>query len=316
MINLLRRVSMGESLVGPVLILVTLGLSAGCRKTDDRAGAGAAKASVPIVMRDVGFMTPESVLHDPITDRYLVSNINGSPLESDDNGFISLVADDGKVLSLKWIDGATDSVTLNAPKGMAVIGDYLYVADLTVLRRFDRRTGAPRGEFTIPGATFLNDVAAAEDGSVYFTDSGLRGGPAGFEPSGTDAVYRLTALGKLDTLAVGESLGRPNGIALAGDSVWVVGFGSGELYRVADGARTDIVKLPAGSPDGLVIAFGDFFISSWNGETVFRGPRAGPFAEILHGLKSPADLGHDRWRNRLLIPLFYGNEIRIVPLAP
>ena len=45
----------------------------------------------------------------------------------------------------------------------AIAGDYLYVADLTVIRRFDRRTGAPRGEFAIPGATFLNDVVAAED---------------------------------------------------------------------------------------------------------------------------------------------------------
>lgn len=305
---------MRESLVGPVLLLAAFGLSTGCRKADGRAAA--AKSGGPIVVRDVGFSTPESVIHDALTDRYLVSNINGSPLETDDNGFISLVADDGTVLNLKWIDGSSDSVTLNAPKGMAVVGDYLYVADLTIIRRFDRRTGAPRGEFPIPGATFLNDVTAGEDGSVYFTDSGLRGGAAGFEPSGTDAVYRLTAQGKIDTLARGDVLGRPNGIALAGDSVWVVGFGSGELYRVADGARTDVMKLPAGGLDGLVIAFGDFFISSWDGETVFRGRLGGSFAKVLHGLKAPADIGHDLWRNRLLIPLFNDNEIRIVPLAP
>jgi hypothetical protein len=260
-------------------------------------------------------MTPESVLHDPLTDAYLVSNINGSPLEADDNGFISLVSPEGKMLSLKWIDGAADSVTLNAPKGMAVVGEYLYVADLTVLRRFDRRTGAPRGEFIIPGTTFLNDVAAAEDGSVYFTDSGLRGGAAGFEPSGTDAVYRLSSGEELDTIARGDSLGRPNGIAISGDSVWVVGFGSGELFRIADGARTDIVKLPGGGLDGLVIAFGEFFVSSWDGGAVFRGSHAGPFVEVVRGLKAPADLGHDMWRNRLLIPLFNDNEIRIVPLA-
>lgn len=304
---------MRESLVGPVLMMLTLGLSAGCRKTDYRASA--VVAADPIVIRDVGFMTPESVLHDPLTDAYLVSNINGSPLEADDNGFISLVSPEGKVLSLKWIDGAADSLTLNAPKGMAVVGEYLYVADLTVLRRFDRQTGAPRGEFTIPGTTFLNDVAAAEDGSVYFTDSGLRGGAAGFEPSGTDAVYRLSSGEKLDTIARGDSLGRPNGIAIAGDSVWVVGFGSGELYRIADGARTDIVKLPGGGLDGLVIAFGEFFVSSWDGGAVFRGSHAGPFAEVVRGLNAPADLGHDMWRNRLLIPLFNDNAIRIVPLA-
>jgi len=304
---------MRKSLAGPVLLFVALGLSTGCRKAENRAAA--ANSGRQIVVHDAGFMTPESVIHDPLTDRYLVSNINGSPLEADDNGFIALVADDGTVLNPKWIDGATDSVTLNAPKGMAVVGDYLYVADLTVLRRFDRRTGAPRGEFPIPGATFLNDVTAAEDGSVYFTDSGLRGGAAGFEPSGTDAVYRLTALGTIDTLARGDSLGHPNGIALAGDSVWVVGYGSGELYRVVGGARADVMKLPAGGLDGLVIAFGDFFVSSWDGEAVFRGRPGGTFAKFLHDLKAPADIGHDLWRNRLLIPLFNDNEIRIVPLA-
>ena len=33
------------------------------------------------------------------------------------------------------------------------------------------------------------------------------------------------------------------------------------------------------------------------------------------GLKAPADIGHDMWRNRILIPLFNENEVRFVPLA-
>jgi hypothetical protein len=268
-----------------------------------------------IAVRDVGFATPESVLHDPLTDSYFVSNINGSPLEADDNGFISLLTPEGQVANLKWIDGASDSVTLHAPKGMAVVGGFLYVADLTTIRRFDRRTGAPQGEFPVPGASFLNDVAAAADGSVYFTDSGFRAGAGGFEPSGTDAVYRLRPEGGLDTLARGDSLGRPNGIALAGDTVWVVSFGSGELYRVVNGGRADIQKLPKGTLDGLVIVVGDLFVSSWEGKSLFRGRPAGPFAEALKGLDAPADIGHDMWRNRILIPLFNENEVRFVPLA-
>ena len=41
-----------------------------------------------IVIKDVGFMTPESVLHDAEQDIYLVANINGDPLGVDGNGFI------------------------------------------------------------------------------------------------------------------------------------------------------------------------------------------------------------------------------------
>src|SRR5439155_11692308 len=44
-----------------------------------------------------GFLTPESVLHDPVQDIYFVSNINGSPTAKDNNGFISRVRPDGAV---------------------------------------------------------------------------------------------------------------------------------------------------------------------------------------------------------------------------
>src|SRR5260221_13465632 len=178
-------------------------------------------ANQPIVLRGVGLAAPEAVLHDAIADHYLVSNVNGSPLAADDNGFISLVSPEGTIVALRWIDGASDSVTLNAPKGLAVVGDYLYVADLGTIRRFDRETGAPRGGAVIPGATSLTGVVAGEDGSVYFTDSGLRLGPRGVEHSGTDAVYRFEPEGRLDTLARGEALGGPTGLAVSGDSGWV-----------------------------------------------------------------------------------------------
>ena len=297
----------------PAVLLLAAFASASCTGGD---GANAARvpAGSPIIVKDAGFSTPESVLHDPLTDRYLVSNINGGPLDADDNGFISLLADDGQILDLKWIDGAADSVTLHAPKGMAVVGDFIYVADITAIRRFDRRTGMPRGSTEIPGATFLNDVAATDDGMVYFTDSGLRAGANGFESSGSDAVYRMHPDGALDTLARGAELAGPNGIAVSGDSVWVAAFGSGEIYRIANGARVDVFKPAKGGLDGLVYAFGELFVSSWDGEAVYRG-KPGTLAEFLRGLKAPADIGHDLWRNRLLIPLFNDNEVRIVPLA-
>src|SRR6266851_4924042 len=42
-----------------------------------------------------GFLTPESVLHDPVQDIYFVSNINGGPTTKDNNGFISRVRPEG-----------------------------------------------------------------------------------------------------------------------------------------------------------------------------------------------------------------------------
>ncbi|MDZ4674321.1 MAG: SMP-30/gluconolactonase/LRE family protein [Gemmatimonadota bacterium] len=296
----------------PALSLILL--AASCTPAEPDAGGPVPLPDNTVTMADVGFATPESVLHDNIADLYIISNINGAPLEADGNGFISRVSPMGD-LQLKWIDGATPGVTLNAPKGMATLGDNLYVADINTLRWFDRSTGEPKGQLEIPGATFLNDVVAHPDGGVYVSDTGMRAGAGGFEPAGTDAIYRLNPDMSLDTLARGEQLGHPNGLALSGDSLYVVTFGSGEFYRLENGAMVDVVKLPKGTLDGLVIFGRMVFISSWEGSSIFRGTLGGDLVEALSGVPAPADIGHDPFQHRLLIPLFQDNTIKLVPLA-
>ena len=298
-----------------IVLLALLTILPGCRKV--LSPDEALRLGEPVALRRIGFAGPEAVLHDPISDVYYVSNVNGSPLAADDNGFISVVSPEGSLLQLKWIDGGTDSVTLHAPKGMAVDGALLYVADLNVVRKFDRQTGAPRGAITIPGASSLVGLVVGNDGSLYLTDAGLRAGPGAdsAETSGSAAVYRIQPSGKLDTLARGEGLGQPWGIAVSGDSVWVVGFASGELARLKQGASAAAVKLPAGGLAGLLLFNGEAFVTSWDGQAVYRGPPGGPFTQVLDKLQTPAGLGHDLWRHRLLIPLFRRDEIWIVPLA-
>ncbi|MGH2397863.1 MAG: ATP-binding protein, partial [bacterium] len=106
-----------------------------------QAAVGAPMMGPKPTIVEGGFQTPESVLYDTRADVYLVSNINGKPTDTDGNGFISRVSPAGKVLALKWIDGTKQGVTLNAPKGTAISGTTLYVADITAVRMFDRSTG-------------------------------------------------------------------------------------------------------------------------------------------------------------------------------
>lgn len=270
---------------------------------------------LPITVAEVGFATPESVLHDPVADVYLVSNINGAPLDPDGNGFISRLSPAGEVMSLKWIEGGVAGVTLNAPKGMAIVGDTLFVSDITRIRMFDRTTGAPLGEVPVEGSTFLNDVVAGPDGTVYFTDSGMQAGAEGFVPSGSAAVFQWRG-GVVTALVRGDSLQAPNGVAILDGQLWLVGFGGNELSRIADGARQDIVALPAGSLDGLEFAPDGVLISSWEGQAVYSGPVGGPFSAVVSPVEAPADIGYDAARHRVLIPLFLAHEVRIVPLAP
>jgi len=256
-----------------------------------------------------GFQTPASVLWDPDQDVYFVSNINGDPTAADDNGFISRVNPETMQIDLKWIDAAKPDILLNAPKGLGILGDNLYVADLTVVRKFNRKTGKPAGEIKIPGSTYLNDIAS--DGkSVYVTDSGLKGGAKGFEPTGTDAVWRITN-DKPEKIASGSDLNRPNGVEIAEGKVWVVSFGSNELYQIANGKKTSVAKLPKGSLDGLVhLSDGSFLVSSWDGKAVYRG-KGDSFQTIVDNVDSPADIGYDTKRHRLLIPHFMENVVTV-----
>src|SRR5688572_23481869 len=71
---------------------------------------------------DTLLRTPESVLHEPTENVLLVSNINGNGAVKDGNGFISKLTLEGQITSLEWATG------LNAPKGMGISGNKLFVA--------------------------------------------------------------------------------------------------------------------------------------------------------------------------------------------
>lgn len=298
------------------LALAACGAGEPAPETATRSAPAATPADV--VVADVGFSTPESVLHDVAADVYLVSNINGSPLDQDDNGFISRVSPDGAVLALKWIDGAAAEVTLHAPKGMAIQDGTLYVADITCVRMFDAVTGAPKGEACPEGATFLNDVAAGGDGSIVFTDSGFRAGPEGLTPSGTDAVYRyVAASGGIEEISKDTALGGPNGVAVDGGGITVVTFGSGEVYRLtSEGGRTPVMPASQRQLDGVeILADGSFLMSSWGDQCVYRIGGDGALTRVMEGVEAPADLGYDAGRNRVLVPLFNANRVVIHPLG-
>lgn len=272
----------------------------------------AARGEPAVTWKGVGLSTPESVLYDDATDEYLVSNIEGDPLAADGKGFIARLSPDGKVATLKWIESKKNGVTLDAPKGLAFSGDELYVADIDKVRIFDRKSGAPKGEVKIPGATFVNDVATASDGRVLVSDSGLTSGKKGMTPSGSDAVYAIGKDRKLTTLAKGKELGGPNGLLPRPDKTWVVGFQSGELYSLdPSGKRGDVQTLPKGSLDGiLALPSGDLLVSSWDAGAVYRGRPGGSFEVAIEGVKAPADIGWDEKRGRVLVPLFQSDEVR------
>jgi sugar lactone lactonase YvrE len=250
------------------------------------------------LLTDAGFQTPESIRYDPQADVYLVANINGSPSAKDGNGFISRVSPQGEVIALKWIDGEADGVTLNGPKGMALAGDTLYVADIDVVRLFNRDTGEPQGQVEIAKAQFLNDVTADEDGKIYVTDSS------------SGAIHKIVD-GAVETIA---TINGPNGI-VAQDDMLLVTSGTDILLLQADGTTTPKYTAPQSGLDGLVLlADGAILVSSWNGSAVYHIDATGNTREIAKHISGPADIGWDAQRGLILIPHFKDSFVEVLPL--
>lgn len=300
------------------ILIATAACGGGEPEVVDEAPAPAAVAvdAAPVSLTVDGFSTPESALYDPAGEVYLVSNINGAPMARDGNGFISRVTPEGSVENLRWIAGGEQGATLNAPKGMALKGDTLFVSDIDVVRMFHRTTGQPLGERGVPTAVFLNDLDVGPDGVLYVSDTGVRIGPDGMEQAGTDAVYRFGPDGQPVAFARGTDLMNPNGLAATADGVIVVPFGGNQVYRLGAGReRTNVAELPAGQLDGVVrLPDGSLLVSSWEGSAVYRVDAAGQATPVVEGVNSPADIGYDAVRNRVLIPLFQGNQLRIQSL--
>jgi hypothetical protein len=199
---------------------------------------------------------------------------------------------------------------------MTFKGTLLYVADINFVRVFDRKTGKPMGKLAVPKATFANALATAPDGTVYISDSGLKVGKEGFEGTGTDSLQRMGKSTAFKPLVESPDLGRPNGLLADDKGVWCVTFGSGELVRVgSDGKKTASQTLPKGGLDGIVkLSDGSVAVSSWNASAVYRGKPGGDFTPLIENVKSPAGIGYDSKRNRILIPMFQENAVWIQPL--
>lgn len=257
-----------------------------------------------------GISTPESVLFDAAGDRFFVSNINGKPNEVDNNGYITELSADGKVVKPKLIEGGKDKIKLDAPKGLGLLNGVLYVSDITVVRKFDVKTGAPKGEIAVKDSTFLNDLAIAPDGRVFVTDSGIKLGANGFDPTGTDAVYVIDKAGKVKPLAKAKELNGPNGVLFVDNKVLVNTFGSNEIYRLDDkGAKQDVTTVPTGGLDGFASVGDSLFVSSWQGNTIYKGKLGQKFEPLVQGLKGAADFAFDSKRSRVVVPRFTENAV-------
>ena len=301
-----------------VILLASVALAA-CAKEQpaaDTAAADSAAASSATAQKlgeTSGFDTPESAKYDAELDVFYVSNINGNPSNKDNNGWIARVRADSTGVMTRLVEGGKNGATLNAPKGMALKGDTLFVADIDEVRMFNRRTGAALGSVPVRGATFLNDVAVGPDG-VYITDTGVRFDAQGAvsHPPNSDRIYKLVGRTVTEAFA-GDTLGRPNGIAWdsAGKRFIIVPFGGNSLLAWTPGAKTHAaIATGPGQYDGVeVLPNGNLLVSSWADSTVYVVHGGTHMMAAIRNISAPADIGVDSKRNVVAIPRFMDGKV-------
>lgn len=310
-----------------IIILATLACGGGKRATassDTAASAGTSAAAAnhsgavdtgavsattaDITPSNAGFDEPENLVYDSVADVFLVSNISGGPTARDGNGFVSRLDSAGHVIAQKWIDGSKASSRLDGPKGLAIHGDTLVIADVGVVRLFNRRTGAALGVWQTPGV-LLNDVSFAPDGTLYVTDTQGR--------DSVGAIYHFDRRGHATRVVSGAALDGPDGIVTLHDGgLLYATFGANRVARVApDGKATTVATLPGKKVDGLRRLTDDsYVVTSWDAHSVYHLLANGTLQPLLTGVASPAGVAIDARRHHLLVTSMNDNKLYLVTL--
>lgn len=252
------------------------------------------------------FHFTESCTFDAQRNLILSMNVGSFQEEGDGDGFVSLINPDGSVHTAKWIGAGLGGVTLKNPIGSAIRNNILYTVDGSTVRSFDLATGAALKSVEVEGATFLNGIGVAGDGTAYVSNSR--------DPK---KIYKVTGDGTVSVFFEGAPLATPNGVAIDNDgNVVVVNIGDNAVLTFSpDGALIQTEHAFEGGNDGIVITEdGTKYVSSVRYGSVSK-IAPGKAAEVIAtGIPSAASMCYDSIQNQLVIPMNPNNALAFIQL--
>ena len=298
-----------------------------------RGADGAFQATSPNVTVYGAVYSAESCAYDAARGLVVVPNRGAPPSVQTNDAWVSLVRSDGSVHTARWIGvqppdqraGLAPPLVLNEPLGSEVAGGVLTVADrdggtspddpsVAVVRQFDVRTGAPVREVRVEGAPWLNDVAVADDGTVFATQTGDLGPDPNPE---TWRVWRIAPGGAASVVVQGAPLFQPNGIALDPDGRLVVAnYGDDAVLTFRrSGELVETRRAAQAGGDGLVILVdGTTYVSSVAHGGVSRLRPGEPAELVARGIPGAASMCYDAGAHQLVVPMTSNHGLAFVPL--
>ena len=258
----------------------------------------------------IGLLTPESVVQ-AADGKVYISEING--FGTDGDGQIRVIDHNQSSLLVQGLDD---------PKGLAISGPYLLIADKTKILRVNLKQHPAKAEVYVDSTAFpkvpqfLNDLDTDAKGNLYVSDSGdiLGTGKGG-------AVYKITPQRKVMLLIDGNLDARvlaPNGLLAdaTGEHLLMVDFTSGVLYRL-NTANQQLQEIAngLGGGDGIVqTANGDIYVSDWKSGKVFLVDSHGQASLLKEGYQSAADIALSTDGKHLLVPDMKAGQLDVIHL--
>jgi hypothetical protein len=264
------------------------------------------------------FAAPESAYYHAASNSVFVSSINGQILEKDGNGYISRLSPDGKVVSAKWVTG------LNAPKGLRSVGNTLWVADIDEVVGMDVASGKITSRVKVEGATFLNDLATALDGTIYTSDSSglkiyaVKDGKSSVFVEGADVVEQPNGLLVDGSRLILGSIGpapQP-GAAPGGRGRGQAAGGHLFAFDLKTKQRTQVTNEPVGGIDGIEPdGSGGLIVTDVIGQRLLHVARSGQVKALAKFTAGGADFGYIGGKRIAVVPFLFENRVAAYDLT-
>ena len=254
------------------------------------------------------FRFAESCTFDPQRNLILAMNAGVSKDMQENDGYVSLINPDGSVHTAKWIGNTRNGLELNHPLGSAVRNGTLYVADMDQVRLFDLASGQPMAAYSVAdvGATGLNGIAVAADGTIYASNT-----------RDPQRVYKVTPSGQASVFIDGAPLMAPNGVAMDNDgNIVVINIGNNHVMTFnTDGELINTEYAAESGNDGVIITDdGTKYVSSVRFGSISKIVPGEEAEVIAVGIPSAASICYDSIQNQIVIPMNNNNALGFLPL--